>query len=214
MPATCSALVDQIRYEADWSGATDAQIVDVINRVQLRLQRENDFSWLEISSSKTLTTAASSAYLSYAQASDTKAIVTIYYVETNKRTIIPYLDFFQALDVHPDSTKLGKPEHWSEWQDTVYIFPTSNSALSLESWYYRILPDLTLTATNSFVSAGYDALFFGSMSQYHMIMGEDQKAQVWGQMQLDAVKSILTYHTRARERRRSSTIPNTPGRTG
>ncbi len=214
MPATASALIDTLRAEADYNAASDAAMLDLLNRTQLRLQREFDFNFLERYTSQTLATATGSGYLTFATPTDTKALISLFYVENNVRTPIVYKDFFEALSVYPDATKTGKPEMYSEFQKTIFIFPTSNSALSLERYDQKLVADLTLTASNDFLVYAHDALFYGTMKSFALYRGEDQKAQGWGQLEAEAVQSALKVQTRARERRRSSTIPNTPGKIG
>lgn len=210
MPTTASALIDSVRLHADWTGATDAQVLDLLNRFQLRLQREHDFTFQECVATRTLTTSAS-GFSRFAEPTDSKQEKTLYYIESSERKEITYLTFYDAVESYPDPSKNGKPEHWSSWRDEVYVFPSLQSAVTVEMYYYRFLPDFTATESNDFLVWGHDALFYGTMREYYNYIGEEEKAKYWQVLLSDAVTSLLRYHTAQKNRSQPDLIMRTPG---
>lgn len=209
--ATTSALIDAVRQYTDWSGGTDAQILDMVNRVHFRIQREHDFTFQEQVASASLATA-SSGVSRFLMPTDAKEILHVYNILATATVDLEYQDFFRAQLTFMSATAAAHPTNWSVWRDEVYILPPLNSAITVQSYYYRFLPDLTATASDQFLNLGSDALFYGTLIEYSMFMGETQRRQEWQSLHGDAVGSLLRYHRSARVRPNFNSIPNTPGR--
>ena len=211
--ATTSALVDAVRQYTDWSGGTDTQILDMVNRVHFRIQREHDFTFQEQVASASLATATA-GFSRFATPTDLKEMLNIYNVLASGNIELNYSDFGRAIVVFNQASAAVHPTDWSIWRDEIVIFPALNSAINAQMYYYRFLPDLSATSSDNFLNLGSDALFYGTLYEYSMFMGESQRKQEWQELHRDAVGSLLRYHRSGRVRPYKNPIPNTPGRIG
>jgi hypothetical protein len=208
---TASAVVDAARSFADWSGASDTQVLQMLNLVKGRMEREHDFTWQEQVASRTLTTSAS-GFSRFAQPTDAKELRYLYFIESSERKELAYLNYYDALAEFPNpSDTPAKPEAWALFRDEIYLFPRLNSAVSAELYYLRFLPELTATGSNDFLVWAGDALLYGTLREYHAFIGETDRSQYWQGLLGDAVTSLLKYHTATKHRPQISAQMRTPG---
>jgi hypothetical protein len=211
MYLTASAIIDASRSFADWSGASDTQILQMVNLIRGRMEREHDFTWQEQVATRVLTTSAT-GFSRFAQPTDAKELQHLYFIEDSGRQEITYLSYYDALTEFPSpAVDPGKPEAWSLFRDEIYLFPALNSAVTAELYYLRFLPDLTATGSNDFLVWGGDALLYGTLREYHAYIGETDKSQYWQGLLGDAVTSLLKYHTATKHRPQIDAHMRTPG---
>lgn len=209
---TASAVIDAARQFADWSGATDVQMLQMTNLIKSRLEREHDFTWQEQVATRTLTTSVS-GFSRFAQPTDAKELLYLYIIEDSARWELNYASYYDAITTWPKANETGTAECWALFRDEIYTFPSLNSAITAELYYLRFLPELTATGSNDFLVWGGDALLYGTLREYHAFIGETDRAQYWQGLLGDAVTSLLKYHRATKERPRPSAQMRTPGTT-
>ncbi len=194
---TASALLDAVRRETDWSGATDTQSLELLNRGFLRIQREHSFWWQERATALTLAPASAGAYCVYAQPTDCKQIRALDWVPTpaTRQPLHFVRDFPAALLMYPDPDKTADPQAWSLYEGNLYIFPKfTATAAPFSLYYYRFFPQFALTGSNLFLEYAPDALLHATKAEYYEVTGENSKAQYERQLVADAVQSVLKQH--------------------
>ena len=207
---TASSLIDAVRTELDNTAGSDTLLLQLVNSEHLRLQREHDFSFQEQAATRTLTTSAS-GFARFAQPTDAKELITLYYIEASERKELNYLPFYDALAAYPDPSEANTPEAWSLFRNEVYIFPALNSAIAAELYYTRFLADFTATASNDFLVWGSDALRYGTARAYAVWHGDQNRASYYQALLADAVTSLLKYHRASKLTPTQSTSMRTPG---
>lgn len=209
--ATASALLDAVRVETDWNGASDTLALQLLNRAFLRIQREYTFWWQEYQSSAlVLAPAASGAYCTFAEPTDCKEILQIYHLKSSGDYLpLEHIrDFPAALELYPnpDQTSLGDADHnrspfsWSRYAGQYWIFPKwTSTGETIKLFYRRFLGDFTATASNNFLVSAPDALLHATKAEYYEVTGENSKAQYERQLTADAVSSVLVQHVAAEQ---------------
>jgi hypothetical protein len=208
--STASALIDAVRVRQDWTGATDAQLYDMLNVVQERLQREHDFTFQEEIATRTLGTGAT-GFARFAEPTDGKQLNAMYLIESSARVRLTFLPFYDFLATYPNPSRTGTAEHWTIRRNEVYVGPALATAVTAEAYYYKMLPALTATASNDFLVFAPDTLFYGTCREQALHVGETQAATTYQSLLGDSVASLLRQHRGRKMSPRRSMVMRTPG---
>tara|TARA_Y100000361_G_C11032312_1_gene275459 strand:+ start:73 stop:693 length:621 start_codon:yes stop_codon:yes gene_type:complete len=92
----------------------------------------------------------------------------------------------------------GRPEFYAVVDGAFEVFPSPDTAYSIELVYYEAIPDLAVNNTNWLLSNYPDAYLYASLIHSSPYLQEDQRVTVWNTLYLNAVSAINLEGERAR----------------
>lgn len=192
---------------------TDAQILNVINNIHRRLQRESPYIFEEARVTGTISTVTTTLQ-TWDLPSDMKAPVRFYYISSGYYFPVYYEEFHAAIEEFAFSEDSDEPFRYAIHSTVGYLFPRLTSATQYEFFYSKILDDFSaVTSSNAILQTLPEALEFGATAEYYDFLGEKTRAEVWRVKASDAVQSLIK-QVHLRKEASQTAVPTTYGTIG
>ena len=199
-----SDLTDNVRNytETSTSVLSDTIIQPFIESIEDKIRRTVDLNYYRKYDTATLT--VNNPYLPLP--SDWEATRYVQLIDgSNDRTYLIQKDISFMNEYAPDSTATGAatPKFYAMWdQDTHYLAPTPNAALTVELAYTYKPPGLTSTNTSTWLSQNApNVLLYGCILEaLGYLKGPADMIQYYDKMYNQSVQALATYEM-GRDRR-------------
>ncbi len=199
-----SDLTDNVRNytETSTNVLSNAVIQPFIESVEDKIRRTVDLNYYRKYDTATLT--VNNAFLPLP--ADWEATRYIQLIDTNDdRTFLIQKDISFMNEYAPDRTSAGAgtPKYYADWdQDTHYLAPTPNAALTVELAYTYKPPGLTSTNTSTWLSQNApNVLLYGCILEaLGYLKGPADMIQYYDKMYNQSVQALATYEM-GRDRR-------------
>ena len=197
-----SDLTDNVRNYTETSTTvlSNAVIQPFIESIEDKVRRTVDLNYYRKYDSATL--SVGNAFLPLP--ADWEATRYIQLISaTNDRTFLIQKDISFMTEYAPDRTETSTPKYYADWdQDTHYLAPTPNAALTVELAYTYKPPGLTSTNTSTWLSQNApNVLLYGCILEaLGYLKGPADMIQYYDKMFNQSVQALATYEM-GRDRR-------------
>ena len=199
-----SDLTDNVRNytETSTNVLSNTVIQPFIESIEDKVRRTVDLNYYRKYDTATLT--VNNAFLPLP--SDWEATRYLQLIDgSNNRTFLIQKDISFMNEYAPDSTSTGAgtPKYYADWdQDTHYLAPTPNAALTVELAYTYKPPGLTSTNTSTWLSQNApNVLLYGCIIEaLGYLKGPADMIQYYDKMFNESVQALATYEM-GRDRR-------------
>lgn len=213
MPSTVSGTIDTIRLHVDHSSLSDAQILNIINNGQRRLQRETPYIFEEARVTGTVATVTTTLQ-QWSLPSDLKSPVRWYQIISGFYYPVYYEEFHPAIDEFAFSADSEEVFRFSIHATTGYLFPRITSAISYEFFYSKMIGDFTsVTGSNAILETLPEALEYAGIAEYYDGLGEGKRAETWRVKAADAIQALIK-QVHWRKEAPQTAVPTTYGTIG
>jgi hypothetical protein len=178
---------------------TDAVVLGYINKVQRRVCRAHDFSWME--SQVTMDAVDGQRKYSLPTAGDAtwtdsnsgtvrrhKSPITLEVIDkSSRRTPMDRLlkPRVELMNLYKDTTGTGKPAHWCVRNEKIEVYPlpsdaaNGGTAWSLDFEYYGYLADLVALGSNYLTNNHQELLEAGAIALGYEYSEDFEKVALW-----------------------------------
>ncbi len=176
-----STIIDQIQANLNRSDATDTLVLRWLNEIQHRICNIDNFSFMEKTTSFSLTANTRSYSISSNIDSKFKEELQLWIEESNKKRILTKVRGVEAESMFIDTTKSSKPTHYWIWSDSVYFYPLPDDSYTVYVKYYAYLDDLTNSDSEPNQLCKYypNLLIFGATAEGFHYFEMSDKAKEW-----------------------------------
>lgn len=211
--SSASGVIDLVRARVDHSSLSDTVCLEFVNDAKRTMQRRYPLFWQETQATTITLAAATGSFCTFSLPTDTKAIRSVHFIESGTyQTIQHDKDFFGLVADVTGSTAAERPEYWSVYGGTGYLFPNNSTSWDIGVFYEKMLSDYaTVTGSDSFITYAPEVLVYETIAEYYDSIAEVDRGQVWHAKAERSMQLLLTQH-RAHEERRDGAISHTPGR--
>ena len=126
-------------------------------------------------------------------------------------------DFGEAISLHINSSPIevavpsnwdyikvlyqsnAKPQQWCINDDQIMLGPTPDGVYQIELYYYKVIPNLTVSNTTNWLLTTYPKVYLYSVLKEAAINLRDPNLPNWAQAADDAIKVVLNDQVRDRE---------------
>jgi len=186
----------------DWLGANAKRVAhsvrtDILNIAQKELCRQYDLSFNEVLD--TFDTIGGTN--TYALPANFSRPYEFWYIDPDTQGVqsVTFLLLDEFDHVYPDSTKTGKPRHFTTWGGNLYFGKTPDRVLTIHRAYYAYLADLSADSdSNALTVNAWEVLLFkglGDMTRYGI---EDERIPVWAARGTELEMQLVREHARAK----------------